>query len=263
MERVSLIGAGNVATHLARAFASAGYRIGQVYAPHIESAALLAGEVGAAPVDSLSGIDGESDLYIVSVKDTAVAETLEKVVSSGSGAVSKLWVHTAGSIPVDVFPQEFAHCGVLYPLQTFSKNVLVDMSQVPFFTEGRDEDSEAAIRRAAYVISDHVYHADSAGRRQLHIAGVLGCNMAMYMWALAADVLDRAGYGFEVLRPLLQATLDKACTSSPMAGMTGPARRGDLAVLEAHIADLPDNIAPVYRFVNNEILRHFGYDELK
>ena len=50
------------------------------------------------------------------------------------------------------------------------KNVLVDMSQVPFFTEGRDEDSEAAIRRAAYVISDHVYHADSAGRRQLHIA---------------------------------------------------------------------------------------------
>ena len=68
MERVSLIGAGNVATHLARAFASAGYRIGQVYAPHIESAALLAGEVGAASVDSLSGIDGESDLYIVSVR---------------------------------------------------------------------------------------------------------------------------------------------------------------------------------------------------
>lgn len=263
MERVSLIGAGNVATHLAKALALAGFRIGQVYTPHADTASQFADAVGAMPVTSLSDLDADSDLYIVSVKDVAVAQVLDTIAAENPALTDRLWVHTAGSIPVDVFPTAFSRCGVLYPLQTFSKSVPVDMTQVPFFIEGCNADVEHEIREVAESISDKVYHADSAGRRQLHIAGVLGCNMAMYLWALAADVLDRAGYGFEVLHPLLQATLDKAFTVSPMEGMTGPARRGDTDVLEAHLAELPPGIASVYKYVNNEILSRFGHEQLK
>ena len=260
MERVSIIGAGNVATHLAKALHASGHEIVQVYAPHVTSATALAEEVGASPVTMLSALRDDADAYIVSVKDGAVATVLTEVAASVPAVAAKLWMHTAGSIPVTVFPPEFTRCGVLYPLQTFSKAVPVDMAAVPFFTEGCTPDAEEAIRRLACSISGKVYHADSAGRRQLHIAGVLGCNMPMYLWALAAEVLERAGYGLDVLFPLLQATLAKAETVPPIEGMTGPARRGDHAVMRSHLDSLPDDIAPVYRFINNEILRRFGHE---
>lgn len=260
MERVSIVGAGNVATHLGKALHAAGYGIVQVYAPHASTAAALAEAVGARPVTGVAELSTDADAYIVSVKDGAVAPVLAAVVEAIPAATAKLWIHTAGSIPIAVFPPEFTRCGVLYPLQTFSKAVPVDMAAVPFFTEGSTPAAEDAIRRIASSISGKVYHADSAGRRQLHIAGVLGCNMPMYLWALAAEVLERAGYGFDVLFPLLHATLAKAETVPPIEGMTGPARRGDHAVMRSHLDGLPDDIAPIYRFINNEILRRFGHD---
>lgn len=262
MERISIIGAGNVATHLARALHTAGYAIPQVYAPHFDTASALAADVGAEPVTSICDLDAGSDAYIVSVKDEAVAPLLAEIAQRNPAAVAKLWMHTAGSVPVEAFPDPYHRCGVLYPLQTFSKSVPVDMTQVPFFTEGRTSEAEREIREIAVAISTKVYHADSAGRRQLHIAGVLGCNMPMFLWALASEVLQRAGYGFDVLYPLLQATLAKAETVDPIDGMTGPARRGDRAVIESHIAGLTDDIKPVYRFLNNEILRRFGHEPI-
>lgn len=263
MARISFIGAGNVATHMAKAFSAAGYRIGQIYAPHSDTASMLASVVGAEPIDTLSALDAESDVYIVSIKDDAVAGVLREVAECCPDSVSRLWMHTAGSVPADVFPQSFTRCGVLYPLQTFSKSIPVDMSQVPFFTEGCDSRVEDSIQHIARSVSTHVYHADSTGRRQLHIAGVLGCNIPMFLWAMAAEVLKQAGYGFDVLHPLLQATLDKAFATSPFEGMTGPARRGDTVVLQQHIADLPEEIAAIYRFMNNEILRRFGHEPIE
>nr|MDE6489985.1 DUF2520 domain-containing protein [Muribaculaceae bacterium] len=254
--RLSLIGAGNVATHLAKALAPH-YDIVQVYAPHIESASRLADAVGAKAIDSIEAFDPTAiDYVIVSIKDDVIGDVLRQLAETGrQTAADILWMHTAGSVEMSVFPASMTRHGVLYPLQTFSRDLPVDMTEVPFFIEASDHKSEETIASIARNMSNHVSHLDSAGRMRLHAAAVLACNMVMYMWALADDVLKGSGIGFETMRPLLQATLDKTALTSPWEGMTGPARRGDIATILKHIASLPEQQARIYATLSREILQ--------
>lgn len=264
--RLSLIGAGNVATHLAKALTKH-FDISQVYAPHIESASRLADAVGAKAIDSIDEFDPRiTDCVILSVKDDALGEVLRLLADSNTHNTEAmqriLWMHTAGSVDMTVFPASMPHHGVLYPLQTFSRDLPVNMPEVPFFTEASDTATEAAITEIASMLSRHVSHLDSAGRMRLHAAAVLACNMVMYLWALADDVLQGSGIDFDVMRPLLQATLDKTAMASPSDGMTGPARRGDTATILKHMESLPERQARIYATLSQEILKMYNHPTL-
>ncbi len=51
--RITIIGSGNVATHLAAAFKNAGHSIVQVYSRDMQNASLLAYHVRAEAIDAL------------------------------------------------------------------------------------------------------------------------------------------------------------------------------------------------------------------
>ena len=63
--RITLIGSGNVATHLSAAFKNAGHRIVQVYSRNAHNAALLAYHIGADSIDDLNNIDPNTDIFII------------------------------------------------------------------------------------------------------------------------------------------------------------------------------------------------------
>ena len=130
---IAFIGAGNLATNLAKALYRKGFRIVQVYSRTKESAQELAQTVEAAYTTELQAVTKEAQLYIVSLKDAAFVELLPQIVS---GKENALWVHTAGSIPMNIWQGHVARHGVLYPMQTFSKQREVDFGQIPFFVEG-------------------------------------------------------------------------------------------------------------------------------
>ena len=67
--RITIIGSGNVATHLAAAFKNAKHKIVQVYSRTMQNAALLAYHVGAEAIDDLDQIEVETDIFIISVND--------------------------------------------------------------------------------------------------------------------------------------------------------------------------------------------------
>ena len=67
--RITLIGSGNVATHLGAAFKNAGHHIVQVYSRNLQNAALLAYNIKAEPIDDLRLINTEADMFVISVKD--------------------------------------------------------------------------------------------------------------------------------------------------------------------------------------------------
>jgi 3-hydroxyisobutyrate dehydrogenase-like beta-hydroxyacid dehydrogenase len=71
--RLTFIGSGNVATHMAAAFKNAGHRIVQVYSPNMHNAALLAYHVGAEATNELNQVSPDTDVFIISVKDDAIA----------------------------------------------------------------------------------------------------------------------------------------------------------------------------------------------
>lgn len=254
--RIVVIGAGNVATHLAKALAKSN-EILQIYSKHLANAQLLAQSInGAVAINDLALIDSSADLYIISVKDDAIAHILEGIsVNEG------LWVHTSGSVSIDMLANKFDRCGVLYPLQTFSREVDVDIAEVPFFIEGKDYDSNQEIEGIALTLSNSVFHANSDQRKQLHIAAVFGCNFVNHMWAISDEILKNAGYNFDILIPLIKATLNKASMVSPHVGQTGPARRGDVSIMNSHEAMLPTKQAELYHTISNSIMTKYNNHE--
>ncbi len=128
---IVFIGAGNLATHLAEACRAAGHTIVQVYSRTMENAALLAARTGAEAVNELAQISPAAQLYIFSVKDDALPSVVQEMPHAGG-----VWVHTAGSLPMQLFAARNAKHGVIYPLQTFSKQRKVDFTTIPVFIEG-------------------------------------------------------------------------------------------------------------------------------
>lgn len=159
---IAFIGAGNLATNLAKALYRKGFRIVQVYSRTKESAQGLAQTVEAAYTTELQAVTKEAQLYIVSLKDAAFVELLPQIVS---GKENALWVHTAGSIPMNIWQGHVARYGVLYPMQTFSKQREVDFGQIPCFVESNSEEDVQLLKDIASALSEKVYEASSEQRK--------------------------------------------------------------------------------------------------
>ena len=129
---VVFLGAGNLATNLAKALYRKGFRIMQVYSRTEESARTLANEVEAEYITDLKDVSNEARLYIISLKDAAFVELLPQITD---GKQHALLVHTAGSIPMNIWEGHAERYGVFYPMQTFSKQREVDFREVPFFID--------------------------------------------------------------------------------------------------------------------------------
>lgn len=233
--RVSFIGAGNVATRFAERLEECGVEVVQMCSRTL------------TPVSELDPT--AVDAVIIAVSDDAIAPILDSIPSAG-GAV---WLHTAGSVGIDVFdPAKFPRRGILYPLQTMLKTSEADWSKVPLLVEG-----DPLAGELARLMSPSVAELDSESRRRLHAAAVICCNMAMYLWSLSEELTDRAGLDFDMLRPLIELTARRAQEMSPAAAMTGPAKRGDEQTMRKHLAALPAEIGEVYKFLSNKMLQQF------
>ncbi|MDE5785120.1 MAG: DUF2520 domain-containing protein, partial [Duncaniella sp.] len=90
-----------------------------------------------------------------------------------------------------------------------------------------------------------------------HIAAVFACNFSNYMWSIAYDLLAKHNIPFDVLAPLLRETLDKALKMPPHDGQTGPARRCDIRIIEAHAASLPEKERELYRLISKNIMESY------
>lgn len=238
---VVIIGSGNVATHLALALNANGFCISQIYSRLLPNAQLLADRVGATAISSLTDISSDAKWYIISVKDDAIPQIADILFSRISPDAYVL--HTAGSVSIDVLKAKFAHCGVLYPMQTFTKSRELDFSVVPCFIEGADDDCFEEILHFTEHISSRVVAADSHKRKIMHLAAVFACNMVNHCYSLAEQILNENHLDFSLLYPLIAETASKAQTMSPYEAQTGPMIRYDQSVMTAqksmlHYADM-------------------------
>lgn len=249
-----LIGAGNVATHLGKALLAAGQDILQVYSRTMESAAALATTVGASPLTDISDVRDDADVYIVSVKDSVMAELLPRLCR---GKETKVFLHTAGSMPMDVFQSMALHYGVLYPMQTFSKTREVDFSEIPCFVEASDDYTRKVVDELAHSISRKVYELSSEDRKYLHLSAVFACNFVNHCYAVSAEILAKHGLNFDILLPLIDETAQKVHQLSPADAQTGPAVRYDENVIRKQATLLGANplLKDIYERMSMDIHR--------
>lgn len=236
--KVVIIGAGNVATHLAKAFKAVNVQVAQVWSYHYENALLLASQVDAVAIKDLSAIDSTLDLCLIAVKDDAIADLIPKLTDF-NGIV----VHTSGSVSMNVFESLIKKYGVFYPLQTFSKNKVLNFLNVPLCVEANEENTLTVLKEIANKLSTNVSEVNSEKRKILHLSAVFACNFTNHLYALAEKVLTVNGLDFDILRPLISETANKVQDELPLDVQTGPAVRNDNETIKKHEELLKDQSA--------------------
>ncbi len=227
-----MVGAGRLATNLAIALHEKGNRVLAVFSRTQVAAATLADRVGATATAEIDALPCHADAFILALKDDALPGVIARLARHRTDAV---FLHTAGSVPMRVFLPHAQHYGVLYPMQTFSKERLVDFARVPFFIEGSDDRALQVARQIASSLSSEVRPMSSDERRYLHLAAVFACNFSNHCYALAAEILQRHGLPFSVMQSLVEETVEKVATLSPREAQTGPAVRYDEQVMNAQL----------------------------
>ncbi len=225
-----IVGSGNVATHIGKALHKAGIKILQVCSPTANNAKALAKKLKADFITNPADIIADVDIIIISIKDDALAAFCKKAKFGNT-----LTVHTSGTMGASVLKASSKNYGVLYPFQTFTKDVKMKMKDVPFCIEGNNEEALHQLKKLANTLSHNVYEISGEQRPWLHIMGVFSSNFTNLMLKVAHQLAAEHGIPFEIVFPLISQTVSKVKHLPPADAQTGPAVRGDAEVVLKHL----------------------------
>jgi predicted short-subunit dehydrogenase-like oxidoreductase (DUF2520 family) len=250
-----LIGAGNLATQLSKAFKSKGFTITQVYSRTEKSAKYLANSLTADYTISAHEIDKNADIYFVALKDQIVDEVLSKIDFE-----NKLVVHCSGSLSLSSLERYSENIGVFYPLQTFSKSRDIDFGEIPICIESNSNKNEKLLLQIAGELSDSVFVMNSEERKLLHVSAVFACNFVNHFYTIAADILKSKNIPFEVLKPLILETAKKIQELEPEKAQTGPAVRFDENTMNSHLNKLKEfgEYQQLYKLISKSIFDRYN-----
>jgi predicted short-subunit dehydrogenase-like oxidoreductase (DUF2520 family) len=252
---ISFAGAGRVAGALCREMYHKGYHIQQIVSENETHGRKLADSCNASWSSELIYTDS-TNVIIVAVPDHKLKDVLNTIKCHHDTVLA----HTAGSIGLDVFPVHMGQTGVLYPLQTFSTDRIVDFSTISFFLEASDNYSSLVLKSIAETVGGSVHFTDTEHRRLLHLAAVFVCNFTNHMLSKGKDISAKAGFSFEVLKPLIIETISKAMDLGPENAQTGPAVRFDLITIEkqAELLSFSPEMQNMYRAITRSIMSYYN-----
>jgi predicted short-subunit dehydrogenase-like oxidoreductase (DUF2520 family) len=249
MIKVTILGNGNLATHLTRVFIKKKeIDLVQVYSRNLEKMKHLSEKVSIT--DNLLDLK-DADVYIIAISDNSIAE-----FSSQLNLKGKLVVHTSGSITMDTLKGDFSR-GVFYPLQTFTKGKKIKFKSIPICIEASNEDDLIILEKLAREISNDVRRITSLEREKLHLAAVFVNNFVNHMYQKANEICDDNYLPFDILYPLIKETAKKIESISPMDAQTGPAKRNDSKTIEKHLEQLNSSQKEIYTTLTKSITNSF------
>jgi predicted short-subunit dehydrogenase-like oxidoreductase (DUF2520 family) len=227
MISVAIIGNGNVAHHLEKAF-------------------LNADEIEVVKINSRELINiPKTAITILAVSDDAIAEVSSKIDNS-------LVVHTSGSFSMNDLKNS-KNKGVFYMLQTFSKEKKVDFSKIPFCLEAENKADYLLLEKLAKAVGKKIYTINSEQRKALHVAAVFVNNFTNHLYKIGNDICEENKVPFEILYPLIDETAQKIKTLSPQRAQTGPALRNDEKTIKNHLELLNKEQQQIYQIITKSI----------
>ncbi|MFT7233779.1 MAG: putative short-subunit dehydrogenase-like oxidoreductase (DUF2520 family), partial [Cyclobacteriaceae bacterium] len=206
--KIAIIGNGNVAYHLAKRLHESGNPIVALIVRDQSKASefqpfLASGGFISSSVDF---VNNDWDLVIIAVADAAIAPLISTMIFHKNATVA----HTSGSESIAVFnASAIDHFGVLYPLQTFSKEKNIHFDQVPIFIETNGAKAQTDITLASGFLSSKISVLNSEKRLRLHLAAVITCNFTNALYAVAEKEIQNIGLELSTIVPLIMETAEK------------------------------------------------------
>jgi predicted short-subunit dehydrogenase-like oxidoreductase (DUF2520 family) len=258
---VAFIGSGNLAWHLAAALDNTDYAVREVFSRNPLHAEQLVERLYEADVKAtLDFSTSNCDIFILAVSDDALQDVVREIVLPEDCVL----LHTSGSQPLEVLRYAATQkIGVLYPLQTFTRNVQVDLSEVPLFIESANPDTAEVLTAMARALSDNVVKITSPERLALHVAAVFASNFTNHMLFIAQEIMKEHSLSYDWLKPLIATMISKSLQVGPENAQTGPAKRGDFETLDRHMQLLQDDepTAELYRVISQDIVDRYQTEE--
>lgn len=249
MKTIVLFGAGNVASHLYKAFSvSKKFKVIQVYNHRKERLESFKN----VPVTTQIPEVLAADIYLLAVKDDAISQIADKLKNSEA-----LICHTSGAVPLNVF-SNLKRAGVFYPLQTFSKDKEIDFGNIPICIESKNQIDLELLKQLAENISGNVYEISSEQRKSLHVAAVFVSNFVNHLYSQGEAICRKNKVPFEILLPLIEETAAKIKTMKPVDAQTGPAIRKDEQVINSHLQLLQGEQKNIYKLLTRSIQNLHG-----
>lgn len=238
--KIVLIGAGNVGYHLGRKLHGVGKDVVQVFSRRRNKAILLAELINANAVSSFNKIDLSADLIILAIHDDGIKDVGNKLAQIG--CENKLVVHTSGATPLTIFANTgLKRYGIFYPLQTFSISKEPKFETIPFCVDANSRKDLDKLKNLALKISPNVNYINDEQRAIIHVAAVFVNNFTNHLFHIAQDILTEKNISLELLKPLINETIEKIETNDPIKMQTGPAIRRDEETIKRHLKLLNKN----------------------
>lgn len=251
---VSFIGSGNLAWHLSVALDNTEFPVREVYSRNPSHAAALVERLYQADVKaSLDFSTSASKIFVIAVSDDVIQDIVQEIILPEDAIL----VHTSGSQPLSVLGYAATpNIGVFYPLQTFSKEKRIDFKDIPIFLESENPFTEKVLMTMAKAIGKNVFKITSHDRKALHVAAVFASNFTNHMLFIAQGIMKENSLSFDWLKPLIAEVITKSLSIGPENAQTGPAKRGDLEILDKHMEFLQSDeaIAELYKLISQHIV---------
>ena len=249
---IALIGSGNVSYAFAKALKNNGI---------IPKCVLIRNKAKKSEVEDLFGIEVtldykdvlDCDLIIIAVKDDDI-----KDVASNLNNYKGLLVHTSGTQSSSIL-NNAENYGILYPLQTLTKDFDVVFKNVPLLINASSSNGLEKLRVLANSISDVVVECSDEDRMHIHMSAVYVSNFVNVMLQIGNKLLNERGLDISLLESLVKETVNKAFVLGPEKALTGPAKRGDIDTIDKHLSLLDDNLEEkkIYELLTDYILNKY------
>jgi predicted short-subunit dehydrogenase-like oxidoreductase (DUF2520 family) len=240
---LNVIGCGRVGQTLAALLHQHGQvQLQDLYSRSFTSAEQAAQFVGAGkPVAELAHMR-TAEVWLLSVPDAQVGTAAQALAEAqGTKLAGAIVCHNSGFLSAAVLqPLQALGCHVAsaHPVLNFASphTGVRQFAGTPCGLEG-DAPALAWLHRALSAIGGRCFDIASADKPLYHAAAVFSSNFTVVLQGLAQDAWRSAGVPPELMRPLtealLKSTVDNVLAMGPAHALTGPAARGDTAVVQA------------------------------
>lgn len=197
--------------------------------------------------DDVRAAARDVDVVIIATPDRAIAPVAQAIAPAADACV----VHLAGSRGLAELAPHPRRAAV-HPLMT-----------LPDRERGAARLRGAWFARAGDAMADEIVRAlggrsfDLAdeSRAVYHAAAVVASNHTIVLLGQVERLAAQARVPFAAFFDLVRASVDNAEALGPAAALTGPAARGDMATIEAHLAAMHEGERDLYRSLVAAALR--------
>ena len=243
MKTFNVIGCGRVGQTLAALLHQhAQVQVQDLYSRSFSSAEQTVQFVGSGTAVTELAHMRAADVWLLSVPDAQVAVAAQALAEAqGANLKGAIVFHNSGFLSAAVLqPLQALGCHVAsaHPVLNFASphTGVRQFADTPCGLEG-DAPALAWLHTALTAIGGRCFEIASADKPLYHAAAVFSSNFTVVLQGIAQDAWRSAGVPPELMRPLtealLKSTVDNVLAMGPAQALTGPAARGDTAVVQA------------------------------